>query len=197
MSTYCNIYVKTKRAGERVLENVTNYIEGKMKLKVNKAKSAVDYPRQRKFLGFTIGKMYGKTMVIINKKSIDRVKDKIRVITNRNKSMSMEARLYKLKELTVGWVNYFKIASAKKQMETLDEWTRRRLRACIWKQWKKIKTRHANLVKLGVDRNKAWEYANTRKGYWRISNSPILATTLTNKYFENMGYCSFSSCYFK
>ncbi|EGD49972.1 Group II intron maturase-specific domain protein [Thermoanaerobacter ethanolicus JW 200] len=77
-------------------------------------------------------------------------------------------------------------------MKTLDEWIRRRLRACIWKQWKKIKTKHDNLVKLGVEEQKAWEYANTRKGDLRISNSPILNKTLTNKYFESIGYKSLS-----
>lgn len=193
----CNIYVKTPKAGNRVMESITRFIEGKLKLKVNRDKSAVAYPRQRKFLGLTITKMYGKVMIIINEKSIKRFKDKIRDITNRNKSYSMEYRIKKLKEVMIGWVNYYGIASCEKRLRKLDEWIRRRLRACIWKQWKKVKTRHNKLVRLGIHSTKAWEYANTRKGYWRISNSPVLATTLTNKYFENIGFVSLSNQYLK
>lgn len=193
----CNVYVKTVKAGNRVMESITKFIEGKLKLKVNKTKSAVDYPRRRKFLGFTVTKMFGKVMVLISDKSMKRFKDKIRDITNRNKAYSIEYRIKKLKEIVVGWVNYYGIANCKKKLETLDEWIRRRLRACIWKQWKRIKTKHNNLVKLGINNSKAWEFANTRKGYWRISNSPILGTTLTNKYFENIGYVSLSKQYSK
>ncbi|MDK2800877.1 MAG: hypothetical protein PWP27_1575 [Clostridiales bacterium] len=107
----------------------------------------------------------------------------------------MEYRLKELNELTVGWINYFGIAKAAAKIKQLEEWIRRRLRACIWKQWKKIKTRGRNLIKLGLSPHKAWEYANIRKGYWRISNSPILNTTLNNKYFENLGYKSISKRY--
>ena len=87
----------------------------------------------------------------------------------------------------MGWVNYFAIADMKSVLKTLDEWLRRRIRMCFWKQWKRIKTKHDNLFKLGINNSKAWEYANTRKGYWRISNSPILAKSLTNKYLEEIG----------
>ena len=104
--------------------------------------------------------------------------------------MNNQHRLYLLKLYTDGWVNYFGIAKAKARLEELERWLRRRIRACIWKQWKKIRSRASNLMRLGVPEWKAWEYANTRKGYWRISNSPILGTTLTNKYLENPGYVS-------
>ena len=107
----------------------------------------------------------------------------------------MGERIQRLNQLIIGWVNYYGLADAGKRMRNLDEWIRRRLRACIWKQWKKIKTRHDNLVRLGIDDKKAWEYANTRKGYWRISNSPILSETLTNRYFETIGYKSLSQRY--
>ncbi len=107
----------------------------------------------------------------------------------------MESRIKKLNEYTIGWINYFGIAKAAARLRDLEEWLRRRLRACIWKQWKKIKTKGRNLMKLGLPEYKAWEYANTRKGYWRISNSPILKTTLTNKYLESLNYKSISSRY--
>ncbi|MCA1076533.1 group II intron reverse transcriptase/maturase, partial [Clostridium bowmanii] len=109
--------------------------------------------------------------------------------------MSMEYRFRKLKQVIVGWVNYFAIADIKTILKTLDEWLRRRIRMCFWKQWKKIKTKHENLIKLGLNNNKAWQYANTRKSYWRTSYSPILNKTLTNKYLKNLGLVSISETY--
>ncbi|WP_330615950.1 group II intron maturase-specific domain-containing protein [Serpentinicella alkaliphila] len=131
----------------------------------------------------------------MHEKSYRRFKEKIREITNRNKGISMEYRLKRLNEITVGWINYFSIAKAKARIRSLEEWIRRRLKACIWKQWKKIKTKFINLKKLGVDKQKSWEYANTRKGYWRISKSPILQRTLTNTRLEKLGYKSISKRY--
>ena len=191
----CNIYVKSKRAGERVMESVTKLLEDTMKLKVNKDKSAVDRPWKRKFLGFTFYQFYGKIGIRVHEKSINKLKNKIRKITKRNKGVSIEFRMKKLKEIIIGWLNYFKIADISGLTKELDEWTRRRIRSCYWKQWKKIKTKHDNLVKLAVNVYKAWEFANTRKGYWRISNSPILATTLTNAYLEKAGYTSIHKRY--
>ena len=107
----------------------------------------------------------------------------------------MEYRLKKLREIIIGWMNYFKIADGKKKLQEIEQWLRRRLRACIWKQWKKIKTKYKNLRNLGIEEYKSWEYANTRKGYWRIAKSPILATTLTNRYLEELGYLSISKRY--
>ncbi len=107
----------------------------------------------------------------------------------------MEYRLRRLNEITIGWLNYFSIADASKRIKRLEEWIRRRLRACIWKQWKKIRTKFKNLRRLGVSEFKSWEYANTRKGYWRIAKSPILQTTLTNAYLEKLGYKSIMKRY--
>lgn len=107
----------------------------------------------------------------------------------------MDYRLKKLKQITVGWINYYGIANAKSKLQEIDGWIRRRLRACLWKQWKKIKTKHKNLVKLGISNSKAWEHANTRKGYWRISSSPILSTSLTNKHLEKLGFISLTKIY--
>lgn len=186
----CNIYVKSKKAGQRVMESVTRYIEQELKLKVNKNKSAVDRPSKRKFLGFSFYIKGGEVRNFIHKKPIERFKDKVRAITSRSNGRSMEWRKEKLNQLITGWVNYFKIADMKNTARELDGWIRRRLRMCYWKQWKKIKTKHDNLVRLGINDVKAWEYANTRKGYWRISNSQILATSITNEYLEKEGFLS-------
>ena len=191
----CNIYVKSKKAGLRVMESMTRLLEKKLKLKVNKEKSKVDLVTKRKFLGFSFYFDKNGVQVRIHEKSYSKFKDKIREITNRNKGISMEYRLKRLNEIIVGWINYFCIAKAKARIKSIEEWLRRRLRACIWKQWKKTKTKFIYLKKLGIDKYKAWEYANTRKGYWRISNSPILARTLTNDYLEKLGYKSISKRY--
>lgn len=193
----CNIFVKSKRAGQRVMESISNFLEKKLKLKVNKKKSAVDRPTRRKFLGFTFYTVKGGYDVRIHPKSIKRIKDKIRQITSRSYSINMEYRIKRLNQITTGWVNYFSIAKAKSIMQSLDEWTRRRLRMCIWKQWKKPKTKFKNLISLGVPKHKAYEWGNTRKGYWRIANSPILSRSLTNKYFESISYQSLSARYQK
>lgn len=193
----CNIYVKSMRAGERVLRSITKFLEQKLKLKVNAEKSAVSSPTKRKFLGYSFYYGKGGIKFRVHDKSYERLKDKIRMITNRNASMNFDYRIKKLNEIIVGWVNYFKLADMKRKLEDLDQWIRRRLRACVWKTWKKIKTRAQNLIKLGVPRDKAWEFANTRKGYWRISGSPILNKTITNQRLINHGFKSVSSQYDK
>lgn len=191
----CNIYVKSRSAGNRVMASISNFIENKLRLKVNESKSAMDRPWKRKFLGFSFYCSKDGIKIRIHDKSIKRFREKVREITNRNKGISMEYRIYRLNQITTGWVNYFGLADAKGRMQSLDAWIRRRLRACYWKQWKKIRTKHDNLVRLGTEDSKAWEFANTRKSYWRTSNSPILATTLTIKYFDNIGYKRLSERY--
>jgi len=193
----CNIYVKSKRAGLRVMETVRRFLENELRLKVNEGKSAVASPTKRKFLGYSFYFRNGKYRLRVHPKSLNRLKDKIREVTNRNVSMNFETRLKKLIEKTRGWVNYFKLADMTSSLKDIDAWIRRRLRACIWKTWKKIRTRFSSLVRLGVERNKAWEYANTRKGYWRISNSPILKCAITNERLVKRGYVSMSTMYKK
>ena len=191
----CNIYVKSKRAGLRVMDSITRIIENELKLKVNKDKSAVDIVSKRKFLGFSFYFVKGVAKIRIHEKSIKRFKEKVKSITNRNRGISMDLRLLKLNDSIKGWINYFGIANAKRKLLELDKWIRRRLRACIWKQWKKIRTRYRNLVKLGIDNWKAWEYANTRKGHWKISGSPILNKSLHNKYLKSIGFVSLTQTY--
>lgn len=184
----CNIYLKTRKSACRVMASITRFIEEDLKLKVNKEKSMVDRPWKLKYLGFTFYPKKGEMGIRVHQNSVEKLKCKLKEITGRSNAMSMELRAIKLRQVIVGWVNYFKLADMKSTLKTLDEWLRRRIRLCYWKQWKKIKTKHDNLKRLGIDKYKAWEYANTRKGYWRISNSPILARTLTNKYLKEQGF---------
>ena len=193
----CNIYVKSKRAGERVMENITTFIEGKLKLKVNKDKSAVERPWKRKFLGFTLNLMFGKAHANISKQSLKRHKEKLRNILSRSKPIPLEQRINKLNQVNIGWVNYYGIAKCKGILGQLDTWIRQRLRMCIWKQWKKVRTRYRNLKKLGLTHYQAIKFTNTRKGYWRIANSGILNTTLTNQFFTDLGLKSLTHQYIK
>ena len=190
-----NVYVKSQRAGLRVMKSMTRLIENKLKLKVNKNKSAVDLVSKRKFLGFSFYFAKSGAEIRIHEKSIKRFKDKVRVYTNRNTGISIEYRMKKLNQIMRGWINYYGIANAKSKLAELDKWIRRRLRACIWKQWKKISTKVRNLTKLGISKYEARKYANTRKGYWRISNSPILGKSLNNKYLESLGFISLIRTY--
>jgi group II intron reverse transcriptase/maturase len=193
----CNIYVRSKRSAERVMSSISKYIENELKLKVNQSKSEVGSPKKRKFLGFSFYQKKEEVKVRIHSKSIERIKSKLKKLTSRSNAMSMEQRTIKLNQLTIGWTSYFRIADMKSHCQELDEWVRRRLRMCHWKDWKKIGTKFTNLIKLGMERGKAWEFANTRKGYWQISKSPVLHRTLTNSYFKKMKLVTFSQTYSK
>jgi group II intron reverse transcriptase/maturase len=188
----CNIYVKSKKAGARVMESITRYIESVLKLKVNRKKSAVDKPGRRKFLGFSFYMLKGKARNFVHAKSIQRFKEKVREITSRSNGRGMAWRRERLTRLIIGWVNYFRIADMRYNARELDGWIRRRIRMCYWKQWKKIKTKRDNLVRLGLDTSSAWKYANSRKDYWRISGSIALKQALPNERLEKLGFPSLS-----
>jgi RNA-directed DNA polymerase len=190
-----NIYVKSRRAGERVMASITAFLEEKLKLRVNPKKSAVDRPWKRKFLGFSFYTRKGGIGIRVHEKSVSRFKEKVREILSRSNGKSTKQRLELLRSCLTGWENYFGLADMKVLANTLDEWIRRRLRMCIWKQWRKIKTRHNNLVKLGIEDCQAWQFANTRKGYWRTANSQILKLSLTNEYLAKLGLISLSQRY--
>ena len=191
----CNIYVKSRKAANRVMKSITRFIEEKLKLKVNKDKSIVDRPWKLKFLGFSFYPGRKEYRIRIHEKPLNKFKTKLKELTSRSNAMSMEYRVLKLKQAITGWINYFAIADMKNILRNLDEWLRRRIRMCFWKQWKRIKTKHDNLFKLGIENYKAWEYANTRKSYWRISNSPVLSKSLTNKYLKGIGLPSMTEIY--
>ncbi|MEE0896509.1 MAG: group II intron reverse transcriptase/maturase [Acutalibacteraceae bacterium] len=184
----CNIYVKSRRAAERVMASCVKFLEGTLKLTVNQTKSQVGSPLKLKFLGFSLYKTGRKAGIRPHQKSIKRFKDKIRELTSRKQARSVELILKRLKRYTTGWLGYYSIADMESHMKRLTEWVRRRIRQIYWKQWKKIKTKHDNLVRLGINNSKAWEWANSRKAYWRIADSHILHMSLTNEYLASVGY---------
>jgi RNA-directed DNA polymerase len=158
-------------------------------------KTRVDYVGKVKFLGFSFYRYKGKTRIRIHPKSIAKMKGIVKELTSRSNGMGNEHRAMKLRRYIMGWVNYFKIADMKKLLQNTDEWMRRRIRMIYWKQWKRVRTRFKILQSLGIHKQKAWEHANTRKSYWRTSNSPILSKSLGNNKIKGFGFLFFSEYY--
>ncbi|WP_274366322.1 group II intron reverse transcriptase/maturase [Paenibacillus thermotolerans] len=188
----CNIFVKSKRAGERVMESVIRFVEGKLRLKVNRDKSAVDRPWNRKFLGFSFVSNAQATIRIAPKK-LEQLKERVREITSRTRGVSLEHRIKELNRYLMGWVGYFRLASAKKHCEKLDEWIRRRLRMCVWKQWKLPRTRLRNLRALNVPEWAARMMANARRGCWEMSRN--INNALNLSYWKDQGLMSLTTRY--
>ena len=189
------ILCKSKRAATRTMENFVSYIERELFLKVNREKSTVAYITKVKFLGYSFYKSKGEGRLRVHGKSVAKMRSKIRELTSRSNGWGYARRKEALKGFIMGWVNYFKLADMKMLMNETDEWYRRRLRMVFWKQWKRVGTKQANLIKLGVVKSKAWEYANTRKGYWHIANSWVLSTSVTNDRLREAGYTFLTDCY--
>jgi len=186
----CSIYVKSKRSGDRVMESITRYIEKELKLKVNTEKSSVTRPWVMKLLGFTFHHRKGEKGLSVHGKSIASYKDKIRAITSGNVPCSMQVRFEQISQLNRGWGHYFKLSDAKSVFQELDSWVRSRVRLCYWLQWKRVRTRIAELKKRGIPTHQAYLWGNTRKGQWRSVHSPVLTRALNNNYLKQEGFTS-------
>lgn len=180
------ILVKSKRAGKRVLSSITNYLKGRLKLKVNTEKSQVVNVSQSKFLGFT----FSRGNIQWHSKTVHKFKQQVRELTNRNWGVSMQYQLYKLTLYLRGWINYYGIANAYQKCVDLDHWIRRRVRMCYWRQWRKPRTKVAKLLKLGVSTKWAVTCGSTRKGPWRSSKTPGIQQALNNNYLKEEGLFS-------
>lgn len=191
------ILCRSKRSAERTLTNIIPYIEEKLFLKVNREKTVVAYISRIKFLGYSFYEKEKEGRLRIHPKSASKMKERIKMFTSRSNGWGDARRKETLKQYITGWVNYFKLADMKQLLLQVDEWYRRRLRMVIWKQWKQIRTRLRNLIKLGISKYKAWEFVNTRKGYWRTANSPIVNTSITNERLKQAGYMFFTDYYRK
>ncbi|MCF2941950.1 group II intron reverse transcriptase/maturase [Paenibacillus alkaliterrae] len=189
------IFCKSRKSAERTLTNILPFIERKLFLKVNQEKTVVDEATRIKFLGFSFYQRKGETRVRIHPKSVTKMKAKIKELTSRSNGMGNDNRAMKLRRYIMGWINYFKIADMKTLLQSTDEWMRRRIRMIYWKQWKRVRTKFERLKSLGIQEQKAWEYANTRKSYWRTSNSPILSKSLGNNKIKALGFLFFSDYY--
>jgi RNA-directed DNA polymerase len=182
----CNIYVRSKRAGERVMGSVTRFIATKLKLKVNQQKSAVARPGERKFLGFSFTNA-GIPKRRIAPKAVERFKERTRELTSRTRGVSIERMAEELTRYFRGWIGYFGRCETPSVLEGLEQWVRRRLRSVIWKQWKRSPVRFAELRKRGVGKELAAKTAGSAHGPWRLANSPALAIALPNAYFDSLG----------
>jgi RNA-directed DNA polymerase len=182
----CNIYVKSKRAGQRVMKSISNFITHKLLLKVNESKSAVARPQERTFLGFSFtgGNLPNRRKIA--EQSIEKFKNKIRKITNRNYSISLEDRVKLLKNYINGWKAYFCICETPSVLKDLDCWIRRRLRCVLWKQWKVYSNRMKELIRRGVRPQLAYTSAWSSKGPWNIAHTPAVRIALPNKFFDSI-----------
>jgi RNA-directed DNA polymerase len=181
-----NIYVRSRRAGDRVMASVTRFLCEKLKLKVNQEKSAVARPWERKFLGFsfTNGRQPKRR---IAPKAVGRFKERIRELTYRTRGVSIERMTGDLTQYLRGWLGYFGKCETPSTLQGLEEWTRRRLRSAIWKRWKRGTVRFAELRKRGVGKDLAAQTAGSAHGPWRLADSPGLHIALPNAYFDSLG----------
>jgi len=190
-----SVYVKSEKAAQRVMASTKEYIEKKLKLKVNRDKTKVNQPQQSTLLGFSFYREKDRWEIRIAPKSLKRIKEKIRAKSQRNDPSNAQEKIKKLEAFIEGWVNYFRIARAKKAMQTLDEMVRIRLRIGLWKQWKTPKTRMRNLRKLGATARKAYIWGNSSWGYCKMAHSPALCGTINNETLQRMGYVGFTNYY--
>jgi len=194
----CNIFVGSRKAAERVMKTITDFIERKLGLIVNATKSKVGRPNQIKFLGFGYFRdKDGKYQAKPHKLSIEKLKRKLKALTCRKWSISLDVRLKKLKQQITGWVYYFRIAKMKTVLSEIDAKLRKRIRVIIWKQWKKTRKRYDALRKLGANRSNAWSTANCRKSYQYVCGTATIHAAITNKRLEQRGLTSLSNLYTK
>ena len=189
----CMILCKSRRSAERTKASITRYIEGKLFLKVNGEKTSVSHISQVKYLGYGFYRYKGECRLKVHKKSIAKMKERLRAITNRSRAISNEERPRILGRYVKGWVNYFKLADMKKMLQVTDEWLRRKIRAIYWKQWKKIRTRYKMIRRYNLPDWNVHELANCRKGTWRAAL--MLNQILTNKEIARQGYITLTDYY--
>lgn len=182
----CNIYVRSRRAGSRVMESLVRFITAKLKLKVSAQKSAVARPWERKFLGFSFTNEEAPRRRIAPK-AVDRFKERVRELTGRTRGVSVERMAEDLSRYLRGWIGYFGKCETPSVLQGLERWIRHRLRSMVWKQWKRGTVRFAELRKRGVGRDLAAQTAGSAHGPWRLANSPALSLALPNAYFDSLG----------
>ena len=195
-----SIYVRSKKAARRVGNGIFIYLKNRLRLPINREKSGIRRPLTFELLGYGFVSSYekgskGKYQLVVSAKKWVSLKAEIKRITRKTIPMSFDERVQRLNWLTRGWVNYFKHASIHGKLKRLDEWIRNRLRYCIWHHWKKPERKRKNLIRLGVGQDHAFAWSRTRKGGWRVAQSPILGTTITVARLKSRGYLSILEYY--
>jgi RNA-directed DNA polymerase len=194
----CNVFLKSKSAANRVKASITSFIEVRLRLPVNRRKTAVKRPHSVEILGYRFLPTYqkkGEFAPNITKASLERLKEKIKTITRKTIPMSFDERMTWLRRLVHGWINYFKLGGIGSRLKQIDSWVRNRLRYCIWHHWKKPIRKRKNLIRLGIAQWQAYAWSNTRMGGWAVACSPILRTTITVDRLKQRGYLPFYEYY--
>jgi hypothetical protein len=192
-SDFYRVFVRSERAANRVLDGVTGIVEGRLKLKVNRDKSTISTLGTAGLLGFGFYVVAGGTVKVrVLRKALKRLRVRLRQLTRRNWGVSMEHRMDRLNRYIAGWCAYFGLADTFSMFEELDEWLRRRLRAVRWKQWKRARTRFRELRALGMPPDKAYQWAMTSKGVWRLAGSAPLQRAMPNSYWTDQGLLGFN-----
>ena len=192
------LLAKSKRASERILESSTRYLEKNLKLKVNKEKSrtvSVFALRNFKFLGFALGRNGDGIYIRVHGKPWKKMKQKLKELSSRRRVQSVLPALKRIEIYMRGWLNYYAVASMKKNIETLNKWLYHRIRMCIWKMWKRPRSKMKYLIKLGVPMELAYMAANSRRGYWSTSNTIAVKMALTKERLIDKGYYDLSNAY--
>lgn len=185
----CNIYVKSQTAGQRVMVAITDYLEKKLKLQVNRDKSAVARPWQRKFLGYSVT-WHKQVRLKIADSSLKRLKDRVREIVVGNASRNLAATIAALNPVLRGWISYFRLTEVKGVLEELDGWIRRKLRCLLWRQWKRPATRNRRLQARGLDKTRAWKSASNGRGPWWNAGASHMNTAYPKSFFDVLGLVS-------
>jgi len=184
----CMIFCKSKRAAERIRTHIIRYIEQVLYLKVNQEKTKVGYVRGMRFLGYSFYVHKGECRLSLHPKSYSKLRSKLKELTGRSNGMGYAKRKQELHKFIHGWIEYFKHADMKSRLSQIDEWLRRRIRMCIWKLWKRPKTRFKNLLRCGLDKEVAYMCANNSKGYWYMSNTLNLNQAMSIEKLRRAGY---------
>jgi RNA-directed DNA polymerase len=185
----CNIYVHTQRSGERVMQSVTSFLEKRLKLRVNRDKSAVDRPWHRKFLGYSMT-FHKAPRLKVAAASVERLKSKVKERMRRGRGQRLSKTIAELTPLLRGWLNYFRLAQVKGVFEDLDKWLRHRLRCLLWRQWKRTFTRAKNLMRRGLDRERAWVSATNGRGPWWNAGASHMNQAYPKRFFDELGLVS-------
>lgn len=189
------ILCKSRKAAQRTYEHIIPFIENKLFLRVNKEKTKVAYMRDIKFLSYAFGRRNGKCQYRLHPESVKKMKGKIRELTSRSNGWSYEYRKQRLTWYIRGWSNYFSLAGYKRGVEEWDSWLRHRIRMCIWKSWKRVRTRYKNLQKLVPEENRVRTAAFCRKSYWRMASHPVVHEALSDERLRQAGYPTFTEYY--
>ena len=192
------LLAKSKRASERLLESSTRYLEEKLKLTVNREKSrtvSVFAIRNFKFLGFALGRNRSGVYVRVHSKSWEKFKSRLKELSSCKRCQSIKPSLERIKVYARGWLNYYGIASMKNNMNDINGWLYHRIRMCIWKQWKRVRTRYRNLRGMGVPQDLAWKAANSRRGYWFTTHTVAINMAMTKERLINSGFYDLATAY--